>query len=67
MNDEHALLITKKIMSRIKNDRVGKEKLLSAYSYCTHVKPKSPLYPSEYLYGILNPQKKNNFDIKKVN
>lgn len=66
VNDEHALLITKKIVSRIKNDRVGKEKLLSACSYCTHVKPKPPLYPSEYLYGILNPQKKNNFDIKKV-
>lgn len=50
-------------MKRVKNEKALSSKLSSSSS---HVKPKPPLYPAEYLYGILNPQNKNSFDIKKV-
>lgn len=62
-NDEHALQITRRIMKRVNNEKA----LSSGLSSCSaHVKPKPPLYPADYLYGILNPQNKNSFDIKKV-
>lgn len=65
-NDEHAIYITKRILSRIKNDRDEQSALPSFSSFSNCVKPKPPLYPPEYLYGILNPQKKNDFDMRKV-
>lgn len=48
--------------------RVHNEKALSSEfsSGGANVEPKPPLYPVDYLYGILNPQKKNSFDMKKV-
>lgn len=62
-NEEEALQITKNIMKRIMN---GEKQHSSTVSVFNQIEPKEPLYPPEYLYGILNPHKNNNFDIKKV-
>lgn len=63
-DDEHALQIARRIVKHINNEKALSSRLASS---SVHFKPKPPLYPAEYLYGILNPHKKNAFDIKKVN
>ncbi|KAK7591215.1 hypothetical protein V9T40_002828 [Parthenolecanium corni] len=62
-DDEHALQIARRIVKHINNEKALSSRLASS---SVHFKPKPPLYPAEYLYGILNPHKKNAFDIKKI-
>lgn len=59
-DDNHALYITKNIISNLNNNN-NKQNIESNID-----EPEPPLYPDEELYGIVGDNLKKNYDVREV-
>ncbi|XP_065210154.1 methylcrotonoyl-CoA carboxylase beta chain, mitochondrial isoform X1 [Planococcus citri] len=64
-NEDHAMDIVKRIAARIKNEKKG-SLVPTNVSEIPRIPPRPPLYPSHYLYGLTDVNRKDTFDVRQI-